>query len=318
MFRGRVAVATRVAVWYLRAASREGSCASGAQHLRDPDVERAMTRQRFLDHVVWITGGGSGIGREMALAFAREGADVAISGRRRERLEEVVAEVESLGRRGLAVPCDVTREETLEEAVAAVVDTLGRLDVAVANAGFSVAGRFEKLSVDDWRRQYDTNVIGLVATARAALPELRKTSGRLVLIGSVAGEICTPGVGAYHSSKFAVRAIGETLAIELHGSGVTCTTVQPGFVESEIAQVDNAGRHDPSRRDPRPKKFMWKAEDAARVIVNAVHRRKRIFTFTWHGRAAVWIGRHMPGLVHFILTRGKVDYDRKDGVKSRE
>ncbi|TVR02668.1 MAG: SDR family NAD(P)-dependent oxidoreductase [Deltaproteobacteria bacterium] len=262
-----------------------------------------MARQRFSDQVVWITGGGSGIGRELALAFAREGAHVAVSGRRRERLDEVVTEIERLGRRGLAVPCDVTDEDSVHDAVTRVRDAFDRLDVAVANAGFGVAGRFEKLAVEDWRRQMDTNIIGLVATARAALPALRLTRGRLVLIGSVAGEVAMPGSIPYHSSKAAVRSIGLGLAMELHGSGVSCTTIQPGFVESEIGQVDNRGHHDPNRRDPRPRALMWRTEDAARVIVTATHRRRRLHTFTWHGKAIVLLARLSPGLVHFIITR---------------
>ena len=273
-----------------------------------------MARQRFPDAIVWITGGGSGIGRELALAFAREGAHVAVSGRRRERLDEVVAAIEALGRRGLAVPCDVTVEDSVVAAVQTVVDTLGALDVAVANAGFSVAGRLEKLEVEDWRRQYETNVIGLVATAKAALPALHRSRGRLVLIGSVAGEISVPGVLAYHSSKAAVRSIGQGLSMELHGSGVSCTTIQPGFVESEIAQVDNRGHHDPTRRDPRPGKLMWRTDDAARVIVRAVYRRRRLYTFTWHGKAAVLLGRVFPGLLHLVVTRAGAGYDRQAGA----
>ena len=271
-----------------------------------------MAKQQFLNHVVWITGGGSGLGREMALEFARRGADVAVSGRRVERLQEVTAEVEALGRRALAVACDVTSDADCERAATAIVDALGRLDVAVANAGYSVAGSIESVSAQEWRGQLETNVVGVTNTIRAALPHLRRTQGRMVLIGSVAGIVTTPGVGPYHASKFAVRAIGETLSKELYGSGVSCTTIHPGFVESEIAQVDNSGRFDPNRVDRRPQRFMWKTADAARVMVNAIARRKREYVFTAHGRAAAFLGRHMPGLVHFVVTRARVRYRRRD------
>jgi NAD(P)-dependent dehydrogenase (short-subunit alcohol dehydrogenase family) len=203
--------------------------------------------QIFADSVVWITGGGSGIGRAAALEFARQGADVAVSGRRVEKLQSVVADVERLGRRGMAVACDVCDEEQIAAAVEAVVGELGKLDVALANAGYSVAGAVEKLSASDWRRQFDVNVVGTALTARHALPHLRETKGRIGLIGSVAGFICSPKLAAYNASKYAVRALGQTLSLELAGSGVSCTTVHPGFVESEIAQVDNSGRHDPAR-----------------------------------------------------------------------
>ena len=157
--------------------------------------------------VVWITGGGSGIGRGLALAYAKSGYRVAVSGRRAERLNEVVAAM-GLGQdAGLAVACDVTQPEEVEAAVSRIVDTWGRLDIAVANAGFAVSGRVEELSAEEWRKQLDVNVLGVVHTAKAALPALRDVGGRLALVSSVAGFICTPRTAAYCASKFA--AVGE-------------------------------------------------------------------------------------------------------------
>lgn len=262
-------------------------------------------RKRFQDQVVWITGGGSGIGRELALAFAREGASVAVSGRREDRLAEVVHQIEETGAKGLAVRCDVTDEASVAEAVRKVVRTWGGLDVAVANAGFSVGGRIEKLSAADWRRQLDVNVIGVAMTARYAIPHLRERNGRLVLVGSIASMMSAPGFGAYSASKYAVRAIGQALAVELHGTGVTCTTIHPGYIESEIAQVDNQGRFDPSREDKRPKNLMWPTDKAARAMLDAIAKRKREHTFTSHGKVGAFAGRHMPGLLHFGMTRSR-------------
>lgn len=262
-----------------------------------------MARQSLQEHVVWITGGGSGLGRAMAVEFARRGADVAVSGRRVDRLEEAAAAVRGLGRRALALPCDVTDDADVARAAAAVTGALGRLDVAVANAGFAVMGRFEALSDAEWRRQFDTNVFGLVSTARHALPALRASGGRLALVSSVSGMLATPQGAAYSASKYAVRAIGQTLAIELAGSGVSCTTISPGFVASEIAQVDNAGVYDPARKDRRPGRLMWPTERAAAVMVAAIVRREREFVFTGHGRIAGWLGRHAPGLWHLLMTR---------------
>lgn len=266
---------------------------------------------KFEGSSVWITGGGSGIGREMALEFARQGASVAVSGRREDRLAEVVAEIEALGRSALAVPCDVTDEAAIEAAVAQVVDTFGKLDVAVANAGFGVAGRVEKLTAEDWRRQMDVNVVGTASTARHAAPELERTGGRLAIMGSVAGTISVAGTAAYSASKYAVRSLAQTLMLELEPRGVSVTLVQPGFVKSEIAQVDNRGRHRPDREDPRPAKLMWETDRAARVIVRAIHRRRREFTFTGHGRFFAFVGKHMPGIVHQVLLRTGRTYKRR-------
>ncbi|MCA9523352.1 MAG: SDR family NAD(P)-dependent oxidoreductase [Myxococcales bacterium] len=260
-------------------------------------------KKRFANHVVWITGGGSGIGRALALELAEQGADVAVSGRRQLRLDEVAREIEGRGARGLGVECDVTSEESLAAAVKLVVDSWGRLDVTIANAGFSVAGAIESLSAEDWRRQFDTNVVGSAQTARFALPELRKTKGRMVFVASVASMICTPKLGAYNASKYALRAVGQTLAMELHGSGVSCTTIHPGMVESEITSVNNEGSFDPALKDKRPQNLIWPADKAARVCADAIWLRKREFVFTGHGKLGAFIGRHAPDLVHLAVTR---------------
>lgn len=260
--------------------------------------------QRFNGSVVWITGGGTGIGLAMAEAFGAEGASVAISGRRQDRLDAAVAKLEAAGVTAMAAACDVTDEASVIDAVASVVERFGKLDVCVANAGFSVAGKLRKLKIEDWRRQFDVNVVGLAATAKHALPHLEKTKGRLVLIGSVASFVPAPGLGAYNASKAAVRSIGTTLSAELHGSGVTCTTIHPGFVESEIAKVDNRGRFDEGREDRRPMKLMWPADKAAKVCLDAIHARKREFVFTGHGKVGAFMGRHFPGLT-YMAVRGK-------------
>jgi len=259
--------------------------------------------RRFEDAVVWITGGGSGLGAAMARTFAREGAHVAVSGRRAERLVEVVEAVEAEGRRALAVPCDVTDDDAVEAAVAQVVDTFGVLDVAVANAGFGVMGRVADLTADDWRRQLDVNVVGAASTARHAIPHLVQRRGRLALVGSVSGLVYLPKNAAYQASKAAVLAMGRTLAMELAPDGVSCTVLQPGFVKSEIGQVDNQGQFQADRRDQRPAQLMWETDDAARVMVQAIYKRKVEYTFTGHGRVAAFLGRHLPGLVQRLGPR---------------
>lgn len=258
-----------------------------------------------------MTGGGSGIGRALALELARRGADVAISGRREDRLIEVAHEVEALGRRGLPVPCDVTDEEQLRRASDAVVHQLGRMDVAVANAGFGVVGPIESLTAEEWRKQLDVNVVGVALTAKHALPYLRESKGRLGIVGSVAGFVPLAKNGAYVASKYAVRAIGQTLTIELAGSGVSVTTMHPGFVESEIAQVDNAGALHPEREDKRPKQLMWPASEAARVMADALYQRKREYVFTAHGKLGAFMGTHLSGLTVFAQARASKQGRRK-------
>ncbi len=252
---------------------------------------------------VWITGGGGGLGRAMALELARRGARVAVSGRREAELRAVVAEIAALGRPAFAVPCDVTDEAAVERAVAEVVGHLGRLDVVIANAGFSVAGRVEKVTAAEWRRQLEVNVVGAAITAKCAIPHLKATRGRLALVGSVAALALFPGFAPYQASKAAVLALGRTLAMELAPDGVSVTTLQPGFVATDIARVDNEGRLDPSRADKRPAALMWEAEPAARRMVDAIERRKVEYTFTGHGRIAAFLGRHAPWLFQVLGPR---------------
>ena len=257
----------------------------------------------FQDEVVWITGGGSGLGRAMALEFASRGCRVVVSGRRLERLEDTVAAATRAQGKVVALTCDVTNEQEQAEALQTIVKQFGRLDVVVANAGFSVDGRFANLTSAQWRKQFETNVFGLVMTVQQALPELSKTNGRIALISSVASMISYPGGSAYGSSKAAVRSIGLCLSQELHGTGVSCTTIHPGFVESEIAKVSNDGVFDADKSDPRPAKLMWASDHAARVMVRAIEKRKVEFIFTGHGHLFGFLGRHFPSLVHVLITR---------------
>lgn len=257
----------------------------------------------FQDKVVWITGASAGIGAELAYAFARGGATLALSARRLEKLEAVAARCTALGASVLAVPCDVALEADIERAVDQVLVFGGRIDIAIANAGIGISGSLENLSADEWKKQFDVNVVGLALTARHVLPYLKQTSGRLVFLGSVAAYLPSPNTVAYGASKAAVRSIGQTLQIELQGSGVSCTVIHPGFVESEIAQVDNQGVFHPDRPDPRPGKLMWPADKAARVIVRAIFKRKKSFVFTGHGRVGAFLGQHFPALAIWLTAK---------------
>ena len=254
----------------------------------------------FKDKVFWITGGGSGIGAALARHAAQHGAHVAVSGRRPERLKEVVDAIEQEGGRALALVCDVREHAELDRCVEAIIEHFGTLDVAVANAGFAISGKVTEQSREDWQRQFDTNVFGAAMTIKAAMPALRKSQGRAVLVGSVASIFTYPAGGLYCASKAALRAMGQALSIELHGTGVSCTTLHPGFVASEIGQVDNLGRFDAGRKDPRPMTLMWTSDKAAKVMLRAIFKRRRELVFTLHGVLATWIARHLPSLAFRI------------------
>jgi short-subunit dehydrogenase len=261
-------------------------------------------RQRFAGNAVFITGASSGIGAALAREFAGEGADVALVARRVDRLEALASEIGKTGRRAVVIACDVTRDGDLERAAGQARAALGKLDVVVANAGFGVTGKLETLSLDDYRRQLETNVFGVLRTVYATLDDLKKTRGRLVLIGSVSGHVAVPGSSAYSMSKFAVHGLAASLGHELAPYGVAVTLISPGFVESEISQVDNRGVWRPQApRRPIPASLVMATPTAARKIVSAVARRRREVVITGFGKAAVVLQRHAPWLLAAVIRR---------------
>ncbi len=129
------------------------------------------------ENVVWITGASSGIGKAMAFEWARLGYKVVLSARRKELLEEIAIKIRNSGGEVLVVPVDIMEEKSIENAVQNIITTWGRLDVAVANAGFGVFGSIEKLTAKDWNRQLQGNVTGLALTVKYAIPHLKQNQG---------------------------------------------------------------------------------------------------------------------------------------------
>jgi len=268
----------------------------------------------FGGQVVFITGASSGIGAALAREVARRGADVALAARRTERLDELARELTANGRRALVLACDVTRDGDLEAAAARTRETFGRIDVVVANAGFGVVGPAEHLALGDYRRQFETNVFGVLRTLYATLDDLKRVRGSFVIMGSVSGHLATPGGSPYAMSKFAVRALAQALRPELHAAGVAVTLISPGFVESEIRLVDNQGRLRERAPDVVPAWIRMSAARAARTIVSAIEGRRREVIVTAHGKALVFVTRHFPRLTSAVIGlvgyRGRPDPGR--------
>ncbi|MGH9441692.1 MAG: SDR family NAD(P)-dependent oxidoreductase [Thermoanaerobaculia bacterium] len=254
------------------------------------------------ENVTLVTGGSSGIGAALVREISRRGARVIAAARRLDRLETLAGELSGSKGRVIPVACDVTRREDLDGAVALALKEFGRLDTVIANAGFGVVGKFQDLSVDDYRRQFETNVFGVIQTAYAGLEALTKSRGRLALIGSVAGYVPTPGSSPYSMSKFAVRSLAGSLRSELAGEGISVTHIAPGFIESEIYQVDNAGLLHPDWRSPVPEWLRMDTSRAARQIASAVLARRRELVVTGHGKAIVFLERHVPWVLRAVFS----------------
>jgi short-subunit dehydrogenase len=249
----------------------------------------------FRDKVVLITGASSGIGEELAWQLAQAGARLTLAARRKERLAKLAERIAALGNAdALVVECDVTRDGDLERAVAETVAKWGRLDVAIANAGFGVVGTLKRLTLEDYRRQFETNVFGVLRTIYAALPEIEKAEGNIVIIGSVAGWASSPGGSPYSMSKFALRSLANAITPELRGADVKVTLISPGFVKSEIQQVDKYGKFHSDAKVTLPDWIQMSTPLAVRKILRAVARGRRERIITLHGKIYVAIERFAP------------------------
>jgi short-subunit dehydrogenase len=256
------------------------------------------TQAFFQGKVVLITGASSGIGEELAWQLGQAGAQLTLTARRRELLEELAKRIAHAGKPApLVVQCDVTQDGSLQKAAEESVRHWGKLDVAIANAGFGVVGPLKKLSVEDYRRQFETNVFGVLRTIYAALPEIEKNKGNIAIIGSVSGWAATPGASPYNMSKFAVRALANAITPELRLDGVKVTLISPGFVASDIRRVDNQGTFHEHAKEPMPAWLVMPTDKAVRQILRAIARGKREAIITGHGKALVFLERFMPWVI---------------------
>ncbi len=179
--------------------------------------------------VVLITGCSTGIGRATAERLARGGHTVYATARR----PESIADLAAAGCRTLAL--DVTDETSMSSAVEQVVGEHGAVGVLVNNAGYSQSGAIETVPMDALRRQFETNVFGLVRMCQLVLPAMREQRwGRIVNLSSMGANFTFPGGGVYHATKYAVEAISDALRFEVKGFGVNVTVIQPGLIRTEF------------------------------------------------------------------------------------
>ncbi|MDB4964596.1 MAG: oxidoreductase [Myxococcales bacterium] len=246
-----------------------------------------------------VTGASSGIGRGLALALGKRGAHVVVAARRKERLDSLVGEIAAAGGRGEALVLDASDGDATYEAVRAV-DARLPLDLVIANAGIGGITPGKKLVWERVRDILQTNLVGAAATISAAMPGMvARGDGRIVGIASVAGFVALPRFAAYSASKAGLITLLESLRIDLHGSGVSVTTVCPGYVDTDLLT--------PGKKHP----FLVALDDAVATILRAVDKREAMCTFPAQIVVPLKAAQLLPRpLYEFVATRSssKVKY----------
>ena len=240
-----------------------------------------------------ITGASSGLGKALAMHYARPGLHLAISGRDRQRLSEVQKACEKKGAIVSAKIIDVTDSKAMHDWLLAI-DKKTPIDLLIANAGISagMGGKtFEK--PDQIRKIFDVNLNGVLNTIDPVLPAMvSRKRGNIAIMSSLAGFRGFPGAPAYAGSKAAVRIYGESLGGSLAGSGVKIHVICPGFVATNMTRVNDF-----------PMPFLMSSDRAAKIIENGIRNNKSRISFPWQSTLAVWFLSCLPDCIASYIIR---------------
>ncbi len=217
--------------------------------------------------VFLITGASTGIGAQTARHAASEGYRLVLAARSEDKVSELAEELGG-GDRAIAMRCDVTEWEDQQAIVQRALDAFGRLDVVFANAGFGAARGFTEESPEHWKSMVLTNVYGAALTIRATIDHLKESKGHLLLTSSIAGRRALPG-SLYSATKWAVTGMGEAARLELNGTGVRVTLIEPGMVDTPFFDNPVTGM-DPLQADDIARAVMYAVSQPTHVDVNEI------------------------------------------------
>jgi short-subunit dehydrogenase len=258
-------------------------------------------------NVIVITGASEGIGAEMARQWAQRGGSqvaLVLAARNVDKLNAVAAQCQQLGAQVLVQRCDVGVQADCESLVTATINTFGRLDTLVNNAGMSAQALFGEVDDLTW---YETlmriNHWGSVWCTHAALPHLKAAKGRIVAVSSLAGLVGVPGRTAYCSTKFAMTGFFEALRTELAAAGVSVTLAYPGVVATEIRYRGFNAAGQAAGQSGLDERGAMSVETCARLIIDGTESRRREVVMTAKGKLGRWLKLLVPGLVDALALK---------------
>ena len=256
--------------------------------------------RKLKDKRVVITGASSGIGRELAKQLAAEGCKLIINARRKERLEELAAEISDSSATCVIVDGDVTDRSVRDRMLVAAQENYGGLDILINNAGIGAMGRFDEASEDRMREIFEVNFFAIVEFIRESLPLLKAGDEPVIVnLSSVLGHRAVPLKSEYCASKFAIHGFSDAIRTELSKDGVDLLLVSPSTTDSEFF---DAAIDDPTKRDWKKGGAMSPEVVASRTL-RAIKKRRHEIILTFGGRILVWLDRMIPGIANRIIAK---------------
>ena len=262
-----------------------------------------MNKSFYTNKVVIVTGASMGIGKELAYQLLQLGCKVVLASRNLAKLEKVKEDFKEFSESILIQIVDVTDHAQNLVLIAETIKKFGRLDILITNAGLSCFGEVEKTRPEVAKQVIDTNIYGSLFPIMAAIPELKKSKGSIMLISSLAGFYGLPGHAPYSLSKMSLRALAQSLRIELHSADIYVGIAFVGFTENEHEKKTLNAFGQLEEIPQRPKKFISTRETTARVILKQLENQKFANAHFLFGKLTAMISRIFPGLLHHILAK---------------
>jgi len=259
--------------------------------------------------IAFITGASQGIGKATAILFAKNGYDLIITARTKDKLEAVAAEIRLLDRQVIAIAADTSDRQAIEFLISRGLERFGKIDVLVNNAGVCMSAPMSETSIEDWERIINVNLWGYIYTINALLPHfLDRQQGNIINVGSFGGKVPLPKMTAYCTSKFAITGLTETLRLELEPQGIHVSGIHPSVTNSDFMERSIFRDKDPEELENRRQSMAKmlssplasQPEDIAKAIWHAVkHPQAEVVVGT--AKVPTFFNRLFPGIIQGMM-----------------